>query len=155
MEGRGAVIYCDSSFLVPLYLYEAGRSDEARQIASRWTEPAVISLLGELEWINALGRKVTEKEITNAESGQLVREFKQDLKSGIFCWPPLNLAVMFRDAVQLSLRHTPAGGYRSLDILHVAAAKLCGAKQFLSFDERLNRLAKAEAMVILGAGGEL
>jgi predicted nucleic acid-binding protein len=42
-----------------------------------------------------------------------------------------------------------------LDILHVAAAKLCGAKQFLSFDERLNRLAKAEAMVILGAAGEL
>lgn len=104
------MIYCDSSFLVPLHLYEAGRSDEARQIASRWTEPAVISPLGELEWINTLGRKVLEKEITAAESGGVVREFKQDLKSGIFCWPALNLAVMFRDAVQLSLRHTPAGG---------------------------------------------
>jgi predicted nucleic acid-binding protein len=109
MEGRGAVIYCDSSFLVPLYLYEAGRSDEARRVASGWTEPAVISPFGELEWINTLSRKVMEKEITAAESGQLVREFKQDLNSGIFCWPSSNLAVMFRDAVQLSLRQVLGG----------------------------------------------
>jgi predicted nucleic acid-binding protein len=56
---------------------------------------------------------------------------------------------MFRDAAKLSLQHTPTGGHRSLDLLHVAAAKLMGARQFLSFDVRLNQLAKVEGMKLI------
>ncbi len=143
------MIYCDSSFLVPLFLHEEGRSDRARLIASQWKDAAMISPLGELEFTNTVCRKVLEKEITSAQASNVVRDFKQDLKSGIFVWPPLNLGVMFRDAIKLSLRHTPGGGHRSLDVLHVAAAKLCGAHQFLSYDDRLNRLAEAEDMLVL------
>ena len=143
------MIYCDSSFLIPLYLHEEGRSEQARRIASQWKQAATISLLSELEFTNTICRKVLERKISGSQARQLGREFKQDLQSGIFCWPPLNLAVMFRDAVDLSLRHTPTGGHRSLDVLHVAAAKLCGARQFLSYDDRLNRLAKAEGLTIL------
>ncbi len=76
------------------------------------------------------------------------REIQQSPKSSIFCWPPLNLAVLFREAVQLDPGTPRPEVYLSLDILHLAVAKLCRASQFLSFNERLNPLAHAEAMVI-------
>jgi predicted nucleic acid-binding protein len=148
------MIYCDSSFLVPLYLYEKGRSEAARRIASQWIEAPIVSPLSELEFTNTVCRKVLEKEITAEQAGAVMRDFREDLKSGIYSWPTLNLAVMFRDAVKLSLQHTPDGGHRSLDVLHVAAAKLCAARQFLSYDERLNRLARLEAMVVLAGSAQ-
>lgn len=141
--------YCDSSFLVPLYVYEAGNSEKAAKIATAWKEAAWVSPIGELEFTNAVGRKIFEKDLS-PEDGQLaLRDFRQDQKSGILRWTSLNLAVMFRDASTLSMQHTPTGGHRSLDILHVAAAKLLGATHFLSFDDRLNRLAKAEGMKLM------
>ncbi len=41
---------------------------------------------------------------------------------------------------------TEVGGHRSYDIIHVAAAKLPGATDFWSFDERQRRLAQDEGM---------
>lgn len=143
------MIYCDSSFLVPLYLYEAGSSEKASKVATGWQEAAWISPLGELEFTNSICRKIFEKDISSEAGHRALRDFRQDLQAKLFRWTNLNLAVMFRDATQLSLQHTPAGGHRSLDILHVAAAKLLGATQFLSFDDRLNRLAKAEGMKLI------
>jgi len=141
--------YCDSSFLVPLYVYEAGFSEKAARIASAWKEPAWVSPIGELELTNALCRKIFEKDLSPEEGQLALHDFRHDQKSGILRWTGLNLAVMFRDASNLSLKHTPTGGHRSLDILHIAAAKLLGATQFLSFDDRLNRLAKAEGMKLM------
>lgn len=143
------MIYCDSSFLLPLYFYEEAFSEKAGKIASAWREAALISPLAELEFTNAVCRKIFEKEISASTGDSALRDFKNDLKANLFSWGNLNLAVMFRDASKLSLQHTPGGGHRSLDILHVSAAKLLGATQFLSFDGRLNRLAKAEGMKIL------
>jgi predicted nucleic acid-binding protein len=37
-------------------------------------------------------------------------------------------------------------GHRLLDILHVATAKALGAVEFLSFDEKQRRLARAEGL---------
>lgn len=141
--------YCDSSFLVPLYLYESASSEKASMIAASWQEAAWISPLGELEFTNAVCRKIFEKDISSVAGQNALRDFRQDIQSKLFRWTNLNLAVMFRDATQLSVQHTPTGGHRSLDLLHVSAAKLLGATQFLSFDDRLNRLAKAEGMKLI------
>lgn len=143
------MIYCDSSFLLPLYVYEAVSSEKAGKIASSWKEAGWISPLCELELTNAVCRKIHEKEISLDAGHRALRDFRQDVKTGLFCWSSLNLGVMFRDAAKLSLKHTPTGGHRSLDILHLSAAKLMGAKHFLSFDIRLNQLAKAEGMKLL------
>ena len=143
------MIYCDTSFLLPLYVYEAGSSEKAGKVAAAWKDAGWVSPIGELELTNTVCRKIFENEITSDAGHNILRDFRQDLKAGIFRWSHQNLAVMFRDAAKLSWRHTPDGGHRSLDILHVSAAKLLGAKQFLSFDVRLNRLAKAEGMKLL------
>ena len=143
------MIYCDSSFLLPLYFYEEGFSEKAGKIASAWNGAAWISPIGELEFTNAVCRKIFEKKVSSAAGKGALQDFKNDLKANLFACGNLNLAVMFRDAAKLSVQHTPNGGHRSLDILHVSAARLLGATQFLSFDVRLNRLAKAEGMKIL------
>ncbi len=143
------MIYCDSSFLLPLYFYEEVFSEKAGKIASAWNDAAWVSPIGELEFTNAVCRKVFEKEVSSSTGNRVLQDFKNDLRSNFFAWGNLNLAVTFRDAAKLSVQHTPNGGHRSLDILHVSAAKLLGATQFLSFDVRLNRLAKAEGMKIL------
>ncbi len=141
--------YCDSSFLLPLYVYEAESSEKAGKIAGSWKEASWISPLGELELTNAVCRKIFEKEISTDLAHRALRDFHQDVKEGLFRWSSLNLAMMFRDATKLSLQQTPTSGHRSLDILHVSAAKLIGAKQFLSFDIRQNQLATAQGMKLL------
>jgi len=53
-------------------------------------------------------------------------------------WP-----VAFRLATRFSERHSAAIGARSLDILHVAAARAVRAVEFVSFDSRQRTLAVA------------
>ena len=53
-----------------------------------------------------------------------------------------------REAKWLSSQHTISGGYRSFDILHVAAALELGAKEFLTFDARQTALAEAENFAV-------
>ena len=55
-------------------------------------------------------------------------------------------AELHAKARELSDRYTPTLATRSLDLLHVAAAVLLGAKVFYSFDERQRRAAAGEGL---------
>jgi predicted nucleic acid-binding protein len=59
---------------------------------------------------------------------------------------PLDWPATFRAAARISEKHTAANGSRSLDILHVAAAKAMGATEFLSFDVRQRALASMDGL---------
>jgi predicted nucleic acid-binding protein len=150
MEGGGAMSdYCDSSFLIALYCEEEATSDAARKVAAEWKEPPRISAVTLLEVTNGFCRKVFEGTVSKTEAERCGQRFQRDLDESIFICVHLNLAVIFRDAGALSLKRTPSGGHRTLDLLHVAAAKVLGAKKFLSFDARLNALAKQEGLKVL------
>jgi predicted nucleic acid-binding protein len=56
-------------------------------------------------------------------------------------WP-----VVFRLASRLSEQHAVTTGTRSLDILHVAAAKALRLKEFASFDSRQRGLGAAAGL---------
>ena len=58
-------------------------------------------------------------------------------------WPDVH-----RLAETLSKRHTPTGGHRSLDVLHVATALHLGAREFLTFDTNQRKLAAAEKLKV-------
>lgn len=141
--------YCDSSFLIALYCEERGTSEMARGIAAAWKEPATITAVGLLETTNGFCRKVFEGNLTETEAESCHRRFQRDMDDEIILCAHQNLAVIFRDARALSLKYTPAGGHRSLDLLHVASARVLGVKKFLSFDARLNALAKREGLKVL------
>jgi predicted nucleic acid-binding protein len=63
------------------------------------------------------------------------------LRSGRLIKTAVNWPVAFRIAAQLSERHSAVIGTRSLDVLHIAAAKTLGAVELLSFDTRQRTLA--------------
>lgn len=52
------------------------------------------------------------------------------------------------EAMRLSAAHTLAGGHRSFNIVHVAAAIVIKARHFLTFDQNQRRLAEAEGLVV-------
>jgi predicted nucleic acid-binding protein len=49
-------------------------------------------------------------------------------------------------AEELSLRHSAKCGFRTYDVLHVAAAKELGCQTFYSYDIRCNKLASLEGL---------
>jgi predicted nucleic acid-binding protein len=61
---------------------------------------------------------------------------------------PVDWADVHQRAEALSGTHTPAGGHRLADILHVATALHLGSGEFLTFDSNQRRLAEAEGLVV-------
>jgi predicted nucleic acid-binding protein len=54
----------------------------------------------------------------------------------------------FETAIELAQMYVPRLGTRTLDTLHVACALELGAKEFWTFDQRQERLAKAAGLAI-------
>ena len=59
-----------------------------------------------------------------------------------------NLASVLDESLRLSAAHTLGGGHRSFDIMHVAAALVITARDFLTFDDNQRRLAEAEGLTV-------
>jgi predicted nucleic acid-binding protein len=66
-----------------------------------------------------------------------------DLRAGRLVRTILEWPVVFRLALRLSGQHAVLTGTRSLDILHVAAAKALRLKELASFDGRQRALGAA------------
>lgn len=63
-----------------------------------------------------------------------------------FVYPQFIPAKAIGRATELSLRYTLAHGHRTYDVLLVAAALELGATDFMTFDDRQAKLAKAEGL---------
>ena len=74
--------------------------------------------------------------------------FHEALSAGRLLHEELNLADVLAEAGRISEAHTPAGGRRGFDILHVAAAKKIGATDFLTFDQNQRKLARAVGLKV-------
>jgi hypothetical protein len=69
--------------------------------------------------------------------------FEEDFADGRYIQADLLWRAALQRAADLSRRHTPVLGCRSLDVLHVASALELQAKHFLTFDSRQQKLAQA------------
>jgi predicted nucleic acid-binding protein len=58
-------------------------------------------------------------------------------------WPDVH-----QIAERLSNSYTKADGHLAFDVLHVATALHLGAREFLSFDDRQRKLARAEGLKV-------
>jgi hypothetical protein len=74
--------------------------------------------------------------------------FDSDLRSARLVRETVKWPAAFRRAARLSERHSATTGTRSLDILHVAAAKSLHAVEFISFDGRQRALASATGLIV-------
>ena len=137
--------YADTGFLVSLYLNEA--TTAAANAAVRTVrQPLPLIPLGFLELRNALYLAVLRKQISEATRAAAWKRVELDLKNGIYIEAPIGQLDLHEKAAQLTQKYTAIFGTRTLDLLHIAAAILLGAGQFLSFDERQRQAAKREGL---------
>jgi predicted nucleic acid-binding protein len=134
-------IYADTSFLLSLYSLDGNSAAAARAMRASGGE-RFISILGELEVINALGLRVFRKEITTVQAHSSLSDFEKDLQQGLFQLRGLP-DLVFDRARELSRQTTAKLGTRTVDLLHVAAALELGVECLFSFDQRQRKLAQA------------
>lgn len=79
----------------------------------------------------------------------IIAAFEADLATGKLVVERCNLTLVLGEAKRLSSAYTLAGGHRSFDLLHVAAAAHQAAGTFLSFDANQRTLAKAAGLRVL------
>ncbi|MBI5397691.1 MAG: type II toxin-antitoxin system VapC family toxin [Verrucomicrobia bacterium] len=127
--------YADSSFF---FSYYASDTNSPRADAWRLAHPSPLpfSSLNRLELRNALELAVFQKRISPQESSEAWQTVESDLRDGLLIPTPLLFVDVFREAELLAANHTAQVGTRSLDLLHVAAARLLGVEELVTFDQR-------------------
>lgn len=139
--------YADSSFLVSCYVPDS-HTPQAKAYLLRTGEPLVFSALHALEVRNAFQLGVFRGLYAARDAAAAWSILKSDLRSGRLVKQTVNWPVVLRLAARFSERHSAAIGSRSLDILHVAAAKALRTPEFVSFDLRQRTLAAAVGLKV-------
>jgi predicted nucleic acid-binding protein len=140
------VIYLDTSAFVKLYLREDG-SQDVHELVVAQQEPLPVWHLLELEFFNTLRFKVFLAEMSPDEAERLISLFLDRKRGGQYFAPHLDPVALHELCLQMTSR-TPTIGCRALEILHVAAARLCDAMVFVTADKRQASLAEAEGRVV-------
>jgi len=107
--------------------------------------PFLVTSLAELEVINALQLRLFRREISPAQARASYAAFRADARAGVLSLRALPEAVYTR-AARLATQWTAKLGTRTIDIMHVAAARALDADTFNTFDSRQGKLAKAAGL---------
>lgn len=138
-------VYADSSFLVSCYLVDAN-TPRAKAYLDGHDTPLPFTALHELEVRNALRLGVFRGVLIEEQAKAAIANLDADLRAGRLVRTTVKWPVVFRLASRLSEQHAVTTGTRSLDILHVAAAKALRLKEFASFDSRQRALGAAAGL---------
>lgn len=139
------VICADTSALFSLYAHDVHSSRIIAWLTSQ-RRPLVVTSLNEFELSNALRFAEWRGAIATGQAAAFWAQFQADQAAGRIVRHTCNLAAVLDEAMRLSAAHTLAGGHRSFDIVHVAAALVIKARHFLTFDQNQRRLAEAEGL---------
>jgi len=140
------MIYLDTSAFIKLYLHEDG-SAEVHGLVVAQQEPLPVWHFMELEFLNALRFKVFLAEMSPDDVERVISLYLDRKRSGQYFAPHLDPIALHELSLQMTVR-TPIIGCRALDILHVAAARLCDATVFVTADKRQAALAEVEGRVV-------
>jgi len=139
--------YFDSAIIVKLYVQETTSPDAIRFVGA-YVAPYALTQWQAFEVKNAIRLKAFRAEITAAEMNQSITVFEQDIATGRWQRPAYTAATVEQKADELSAGHSAILGCRTLDIIHVAAALVLGAKEFVTFDARQGALAKQAGLTV-------
>jgi predicted nucleic acid-binding protein len=134
-------VYADASFLFSLYAIDV-HSRSAEKLLANAKPPLLLSELTQVEFVNAISLGVHRRQLSVDEAEELDRIVHEDIKSGLLIVRELGRAECTK-AIELSRKHTPALGVRTLDVFHVACALTLRVKMFFTFDQRQAKLARA------------
>ena len=131
----------DASFLFSLYVLDAN-SARASAKMKRADLPLLLTEVGKIEILNAVGLRLFRKELRPAEAMKVQGLFREDIEQGVVQIVPLPAAA-YQQAERIARTHTPLLGTRTLDVLHVAGALVLKADAFYTLDKKQARLAAA------------
>ncbi len=140
--------YADTGFLLSLHLQET-TSASAAAVMLNVAEPLPVTALVALEFRNALRLAVFRQKITEVERAAAWSSFAQDLVAGNLEQTAADSTSLFVEAESLCGQFTSSTGVRTLDLLHVACARVLGRAEFLSFDRRQRALATKAGLKVL------
>lgn len=138
--------YADTGFLVSLYLPESTTVAARALVRESGLAPIAVTSFVLMEVRNALNLATFRKRLSPGERDAVWSVMQAHATSGFLVMRVIAHEQALERARELSDRHTPATGARTLDLLHVAAALLLGERTFLSFDERQRAVARAERL---------
>lgn len=104
--------------------------------------PVPVSKLIELEMGTALHAMAFRKHITTAQLATAKNLLAELTKEGKFLPMGLSVDEMAAESLRLSPSITLKTGCRTLDLMHIASARLIGCKEFVSSDQRQLKAAK-------------
>ena len=140
--------YADTGLLLSLHVQETTSAAAAIAIQGI-AEPLPITPLVAIEFRNALRLAVFRRSITEAERVAAWGSFEQDLANGVLRLTAVDAEAMYSEAESLCDRFTSTAGARTLDLLHVACARILGRTEFLTFDNRQRSLAVLAGLTVL------
>jgi predicted nucleic acid-binding protein len=150
--------YADTNLFTRLYLdlpearaadrlVAAARSGKASLLPVIWLHR--IELANAFEFSVWLGRQPGHPAVTPQQAAAAWATFREDIEAETFLQPVRpDLSALEASFEDLSHRHTARHGFRTCDLLHVAAARTLGCDAFWSFDERARKLAALEGLSI-------
>jgi predicted nucleic acid-binding protein len=121
--------------LAKRYVQEPG-SGELTELLTSITSEIFISTLAFVEFASAMGRKLRNKEITEAKVGEAIRELEEDWYK-VFAKIPLE-DMLAETAAAIAMEYSLKGA----DAVHLASAQVTGAELFVASDNKLIRVAK-------------
>ena len=136
--------YADSSALLPLYVSE--QFSDAADAVLRGAGQIPFTVLHRLEVPNAFERLVGRDLMSREECDSVLGQLRDDLDSQRLVSVSVDLDQVFTDAGELSGRYAAKHLARSLDLLHVAAARAMTCTVFVSADDRQLAVAKATGL---------
>jgi predicted nucleic acid-binding protein len=140
--------YPDTSFLIALYRWQAN-SYEAIAHIEKMAEPLHVTPLVLFEFRQSirlqefLHHRNPQLGFDRATGQAAFAKLQSNIASGGLVTVHADWDDVLRLAEKISDRYTPREGYRSFDILNVATALHFGAKEFLTFDLKQKKMAKA------------
>ncbi|MEY2880129.1 MAG: hypothetical protein RLZZ15_2509 [Verrucomicrobiota bacterium] len=134
--------YADTSFLLSLVGQDQNSASAKAWMALATSAPEIpFTLFGTLEFNNAARALVFQGRLDPAGLGRMQARVAQCLKAGILRRTPLPVYRHYEEGELLSAALTVQHGVRTLDLLHVAAARVLGARNLLTFDTRQRQFA--------------
>jgi predicted nucleic acid-binding protein len=134
--------YADTSFLLSFFGQDQNSSAATSFMARATTVPEIpFTFFGALEFNNAARTLVFRGKLDAAGLGKMQARVVQCLATNILRRTLLPVGLHYEEAELLSAALVARYGVRTLDLLHVAAARVLGSRELLSFDVRQREFA--------------
>jgi predicted nucleic acid-binding protein len=147
--------YPDTSFLCSVYRKQE-HTPLALSLKRNLGEELHYTSLLEFEFLQAIELQVwlqskgKTRGYSRGEADRMIRDWEADTASGINRLVPFDMDAVLRLSKSYSLRLTPSGGHRTMDVFHIATAIHLGAVKFLTFDARQKVLADFAGLEVVG-----